>query len=181
MTPKKDPEYQYRYKKPKKSKRIEGDEFWYFLLHNVYSSLIFGISGYILGIFEYNFSNWWDFLTLVFFDALIYVMFLMILCGLAGRGLAYITLKIIFERKRKDGTTRVMKKIGELQSGINKLASWSYIISILLSAFIFTLGIFPILESRIFGTSTFTTIVWTYLIVKVSIFLIVIFISNFKM
>ena len=143
--------------------------------------MIFGISGFILGIFEYSFTSWLDFLTLVFFEALIYVMFLMVLCGLIGRGLAYITLKLIFERKRKDRTTRVMKKIGEINTGINKIVSFAYIISILLSAFIFTLGIFPILESRIFGTSTFTTIVWTYLIVKVSIFLIVVFISNFKM
>jgi hypothetical protein len=163
--------------KRRKTRRVEGDYLWYFILHNLYSSVFFALIGTILGIFSQQFLILTEIFSLLFLEVLFSVIVLMIVTGLIGRIAAYFTLKIIY-RWRDAGA---MKTIGEYNKGINKMTSISYFIAISLSSLVFTLGIFPIIESRLFGESTTFTVVLTYLFIKIAIFLIVSLFSGFKL
>jgi hypothetical protein len=163
-------------KKRQKMRRVEGDFLWYFLLHNLFSVFLFSFLGSILGLFDYNFLYLIGIFSLLFVEVFFRVTVLAFITGLFGRITAYITLKVIYDWRKL-----APKKIGEYNRGINKITSFSYLISIVLSSLIFTLGIFPIIESRIFGESTITTVMLTYLIIKIAIFIIVRGISQFKL
>ena len=163
--------------KKQRARKIEGDAIWYFFLHNFYSALLFAVVGFSLGIFAYEFLTLLEIFSWVFFDVVFQVVLIMVFTGLVGRFFAYLTLKAIFDWKLH----RAMKSIGTLNSGINKIVSWTYIISVALTAFIFTLGIFPIIQFEIFGKDTFTTIVWTFLVLKISIFVAVRIFAGFKL
>lgn len=73
-----------------------------------------------------------------------------------------------------------MKRFGELQKGVNKIGM-VYLVSTLISSVLFAFGAIAILENMIYDKPTIFTLFATYLILKMTIFVIVKSFFNLKL
>ncbi|KKN04918.1 hypothetical protein LCGC14_1092580 [marine sediment metagenome] len=150
----------------KRAERISGDLYLYFILHTIFSILVFFI--FTVGLFKIyiyeikeitiGFLFGADFWELVF---QIFAMY--IISSIMGRIAGYYAIKGYCKRKKK-----AMKRWGELNSGINKVGL-VFISSALLTSFLYSLGIIAILQDRIFDENSFLTLLGTYILLKLGV------------
>lgn len=157
--------------------RVQGDAYYFFGLHTLISMFVTVYIIYTLNLFgERNYSLSYLFTSECWL--LVFQMFaIFILVGLLARFLAYIILKLIFTY----GLEKEIKKIKELNVGINKMTSVSYFLAAFFSAITFTLGLLYILQDRLFGKTQFITLLGAYIVLKVGIYLLVWFIVESKL
>jgi len=161
-------EYPYYYKKQKKKPRVEGDSVYYFLLHNIISMLVFFAFSYPVGLYNEQTELLSDILSFNFFKSILIIFGLMVLSGVIGRAVAYIIIKLVFNLWL-DKTT---KKLGELNKGSLNKISFSYFISVFISAVIFAFGALGIVQMKLFGNTTFYSLILTYLLIKIIVFFV---------
>lgn len=102
-----------------------------------------------------------------FLDFILLIFIFSLGAGLLGRLLAYLIMKLYFDWKRK-----AMKKVGELNRGINKV-SVGFFLSAFITAIAYSLGVVAILQDKMFNTHTLITLMATYLVLKIGIYFLV--------
>lgn len=158
-------EEKLKYQKIKK--RGEADRFIYFIIHTSIATLLFILIAIRLDFFalrsdsiSYLFS--WEYIELIF------IVFLWnIICSILARILGYYLLKFIYLES-------VTKNIIDLNAkGINRL-SVRYFLALFITSVLWTLGALLILSEQLFGDveDEISALVLTYVIIKVSVFII---------
>ena len=173
-----------KYKAPKTKKirikskgRVQGDAYYFFAWHTLISMLT---TVYI--IITWNLLPQEDLSLSYLFTSecwlLVFQMFgIFILVGFMARLLAYAILKIFFTY----GLKKEIKKINELNVGINKMTSVSYFLAAFFSAITFTLGVMFLLQDNLFDTDSYVTLFGAYIVLKVVIYVVAWFIVESKL
>jgi len=153
--------------------RVSGDAIWYFFLHNSISLFIF--FGFILqlGLFDRQSDTITDLLSWSYAELVLTLFGISLLAGLLGRIFGYFILRLIFRKNP-------IKKIGEFNQGINKLG-FSFLISTMISSVLFSIGATAVLQEAIFNEDTLFTLIATYVIIKICVFLITRMFTSFKL
>jgi len=159
-----------------KKGRVQGDFITYFALHNLISMLLFFWIAIPLGFFEQKTEVISDIFSLTFLELIVNVFALTLFTGIISRVFGWLLLRFIVVYWRK----REMKKFGELNQGINKI-SIVYILSIFVSSVLFAIGALTILQYVIFGAESLITLVATYIILKIGVYLLIRFFSGAKL
>lgn len=148
----------------KKLVRSDVDAISFFFWHNIISMFLFFMCTMSFGFYgardrsiAYIFS-----LDFLWFILLIFVCSMG--AGLLGRLLAYILMKVYFDWRGK-----VMKKVGDLNRGINKI-SVAFFLSAFLTAVAFSLGVVIILQDKVFNQNSLLTLMGSYLLLKIGIY-----------
>lgn len=144
--------------------RMEGESIYYFTLHNIFSMLIF-MTIINLGGYVNVYQTWTDAISLEFLVDIMRIFGLYIFSGILGRAFGFLFIRWHSKRREKES-----KKFNELDKGINKM-SYIWIISLLIGAILFVIGAYTGLQQIIFGTINIGTIIITYLVVKIIIYL----------
>jgi len=166
----------YKKERKLKSKRVQGDSVYFFILSNIVSLVVFFILAFNLDIFNSTVVTISDMISFDFGRLLLMIFGLMLVSGIVGRIMAYITIRLIAHYYMG----RETKKIGEFISGINGI-SFSYFFSTLISAILFAIGGLKVIQEKIFGEVTIITLIFTYVIVKIIVFLISRLFSSWKL
>ena len=156
--------------KREKTERVEAEAISYFFWHNLFSVFIFFLMTMQFGLFkERNYS--FSYIFSIDFGLFVIIIFCFsLLAGFIGRLTAYIVLKAYFSwRNKRNRKIKVMKKFGELNSGINKI-SIAFFISAFITAVVFSLGVVLLLQNMLFDENTLLTLMATYLLLKIGIF-----------
>lgn len=159
----------------KPEKRVEGEILIYALFHNTLSGLLFILITTSMGIYELRVDNISILLTSQFLSMIFTIFVVSLITGIIGRFFAFFTLKFIFSYCNKP-----MKKFGEINRGINKIGM-VFLVSTLITSFLFALGIIAILENMIYDKTTILTLFATYLIIKITVFMTVKIFFNLKL
>lgn len=140
--------------------RTKGDSWIYFGLHSIIGSALFIFISLPLNLFNLYAGSVSSLFTSDFLLSLLLVLILSVGTNISGRIIAYLLLSLFYVKT-------IMKTPYELNfdNGINKIGT-RYVVSILISSLIFSLGLIYILESKIFGDNTLTSFALTYLIIK---------------
>lgn len=171
------PDPMFDKQKRRRAGRVEGDFIYFTVLHNIISMILFFSTANVLGLFERRSEKVIDFFTFDFISLVAVVFVLSVMFGLFSRLLAYLIMYQIYIRWRKTE----MKKIGELNRGINKM-SLAYFISALIGSIFFSIGVVIIIHSVVFGNSeTVISLLISYLVMKGIIFFGVRLFSNFSL
>jgi len=169
------------YRKRERNKKAEGENLTYFIFHNIISSLLFIWLGLRFDIFEvrefiipgdlFNSEFIIDFLILY-----VTILGLSALTIFLGRLFGYLILMLAF-RKAVNDIIIINKE------GINRI-SMTLVVSVLISSFVFQIGLLIIIHRRIFGEldslknviGLFIVYIW----VKIGIYFIAKFITKSK-
>ena len=156
--------------KKDKTERVEAEAISYFFWHNLFSVFIFFLMTMQFGVFgERNYSASYLF-SMAFVEFVLVIFCFSLIAGFLGRLLAYIVLRLYFSwRSKKNGRIKVMKKFGELNSGLNKI-SITFVISAFITAVVFAFGVVILLQNMLFDENTLLTLMATYLLLKMGIF-----------
>ncbi|MCP4651530.1 MAG: hypothetical protein GY853_15820 [PVC group bacterium] len=163
-------------RKKRRRGRVEGDAIYYFAIHNLFSAVFFFAFTLGMDIYTQQTEMLSELLSFSFLELILTIFGLLLLSGIIGRFFAFFFLKAMF------GIVigREMKKFGELNDGLNKI-SFSFIIASFVSAILFAVGALSIVQSKIFGQMTFWTLVFTYVMIKVVVFVLVRLFSESKL
>jgi len=159
-----------------KAERASGDVLTFFLLHNLFSVFYFFVVTIAMGIYSaqdeiYGYtwiqligylisSNFWELTIFRVFP-------ICILAGVAGRITAFYGIKAcISYRDRKLKTKRATKKWSELTKGINRMGI-KFVITSLLTSFIYTVGLITMLSYALFNEATLLPLIIAYSVVKI--------------
>ena len=154
--------------------RVEGENLYYFALHNMISGSLFLIITALSGIWEIRQTNILNLFTSEFIELVLVLFAIYLLTGITGRITAFFLMKYLLKANDK-----VMKKFWDANKGINKIGM-VWLLSILLSSLIFAFGIIALLQNAIYDENTFFTLIGTYLIVRLIVYLFFKVISYFK-
>ncbi|MHA1502436.1 MAG: hypothetical protein ACTSSB_11350 [Candidatus Heimdallarchaeota archaeon] len=155
------------------NRRVQGDSLYYFCFHNLISILLFFLFALNLKLFESQSDEISQILSIGYVQLLFMIFGISLLCGILGRIIAYILLKMVFKNKP-------IKTFGEFNQGINKI-SMSYLLSTFVSAVIFSIGAFAILQNVLFDEESLFTLMATYIIIKIGVYLATRMFSSFKL
>ena len=156
--------------------RVTGEGIWYFLVHNMISIVLFFMLTIGFSLYGKKDSNIAFLFDIEYWKLVLIIFGILLMSGVMARILAYVFLWLFFKYARK----RIMRKFGDLNTGINKI-SFPFLITSLIAAVIYSLGVVLILQQAIFSQQTFWTLVMTYIIIKITIFLIVKLVTQFKL
>ena len=159
----------------RKAQRVEGEILWYLLFYNTISGLLFILITTSLGIYDLSEDTISIIITSEFLNLIFIIFIVSLITSIVGRFIAFFTLKFIFSYYNKP-----MKRFGELQKGVNKIGM-VYLVSTLISSVLFAFGAIAILENMIYDKPTIFTLFATYLILKMTIFVIVKSFFNLKL
>jgi len=146
---------------------------YYFLFHNLISIMLFFFIALQLRLFESQSSEISHLLSIAYVQLVLLIFGISLLSGIIGRIFAYVLIKMIFKKKP-------IKTIGEFNRGINKI-SMSYLLSTFLSAIIFSIGAFAILQNMLFNEDSLFTLIATYTVIKIGVYLATRTFSSFKL
>ena len=167
------------YRKKERKKKAEGERLTYFIFHNIMSSLLFIWLGLRFDIFEVReftfpgdlFSSEFiiDFLILY-----VTILGLSTLTIFLGRLFGYLILMLAF-KKGIDDIVIINKE------GINRV-SMTLVVSVLISSFVFQIGLLIIIHRRIFGEldslKSIIGLFVVYIWLKIGVYLIAKFITK---
>lgn len=136
------------YRKRERNTKAEGERLTYFILHNIISSLLFIWLGFrfdIFGVREFTFpGDLFDSEFIIDFLILyVTILGLSVLSIVIGRIVGYLILMLAFKKAINDIVT-INKE------GINRI-SMTLVVSVLISAFVFQIGLLIIIHRGIFG------------------------------
>ncbi len=154
--------------------RVEGENLYYFTLHNMISGSLFLLITGLSGIWEVKTTNLFNLFTSEFIELIFYLFTIYLVTGILGRVTAFFLMKYLLKMNEK-----IMKKFWNINKGINKLGV-VWLISILISSFIFALGIVALLQNAIYDKDTVFTLIGTYIIVRVIVYLSIKIVSYIK-
>jgi len=169
----KKPKVKSKEKYKKREGRSEGDQMIYYLLHSVISSFLFIMLAIYLNFFRLK-SDTMNFIFSVDFLMTILAIFIVsIITNFFGRIVAYLVLQLIYRRT-------ATKTFLELNStGLNKLGI-RYLVATLIASLLFTTGMVYILQLKIFGEDTIVSLILTYILIKIFIFILTKFLIGVK-
>lgn len=159
----------------RKAERVEGEILWYLVFYNTISGLLFILITNSMGIYELKEDSISIILTSDFLFLIFAIFVVSLITSIVGRIIAFFTLKFIFNRYNKN-----MKRFGEINKGMNKIGM-VYLVSTLITALLFALGAVAILENLIYDKTTVLTLFATYLILKITVYILVKLFFNFKL
>lgn len=165
-----------------KGVRASGDILNYFILHNIISVIWF--FGFTVGFDIYRPHNisFWLLFTAEFWTLVIFQIFpIFIVSGVIGRVTAYGLIKAYYwYENRKRTINRAVKGWSELNEGINKMGI-RFIITALITSFIYSFGIMTILQYVIFNEDTILGFIIIYIGVKIGVFFLVRYLVSAKL
>lgn len=159
----------------RKAQRVEGEILWYLVFYNTISGLLFILITTSMGIYELKEDTISIILTSDFLFLIFAIFVVSLITSIIGRIVAFFTLKFIFTQYGKN-----MKRFGEINTGMNKIGM-VYIISTLITTILFAFGAVAILENVIYDKTTVLTLFATYLILKITVYILVKLFFNFKL
>lgn len=162
------------YKNISGSKRIEGDKWYYFIIHSIFSGIIFFFFAINLGLLSNSSETISELISINFFFVILIVFVVSVISSILGRVISYYFIKTIIVyvpryismKKNKPFNLKEMRRFWELNTGINKMG-YLFLIASLLSSLFFSIGALTIVQSKIFGTSNIYTLVTTYFVLMV--------------
>ena len=170
------------YRRHGKSERASGDLLWYFITHNLISVTFFFLFSMSMGVYieqgkvfgytwiqvlEYVFSK--EFLELTVFQ----IFPLSVVSSILGRITAFYLLRGYYAyRDRKSKMKRAMKRWSELNKGINRMGI-KFLITALITSFIYSLGIISMLSYAIFDENTLLPLIVIYTSLKIGTYFFV--------
>ncbi len=156
--------------------RVTAEGLWYFILHNIMSIVIFFILTISFELYGEKNSDIAFLFDIEYWKLVFTIFSILLISGIFSRIFSYIFLVIFFKYARK----RIMRKFGDLNTGVNKIG-FPFLITALIAAIAYSLGVVLILQQAIFSQQTFWTLVATYVIIKIVIFLSIKLLTQFKM
>lgn len=157
----------------KNVERTKGDGWVYYGLHSIIGSALFLFISLPFNLFKLYNGSISSLFTSDFLLSLILVLSLSVGTNVFGRIIAYRLLSLIYMKT----TTKTIKELN-FNNGMNKMGM-RYVVSMLISSLVFSLGVIYILESKIFGDNTLTSFTLTYIIIKlISYVFTVIFVAS---
>ena len=157
------------------SERVVGDSISYFIFHNIISVTLFFVFTLSLRLYGDKNSNIGYILTSDFWLLFLQIFAISLLSGIIARITVFVIMRAYYSWRNKS-----MKRWGEISTGINKVGL-TFLISTLFTALVFCLGLIPILQNRIFDENTLFTLIVSYLIIKLGIFLIIRLLTETKL
>lgn len=160
-----------------KTERVSGDLLNYFVLHNVYSSLLFFLITFCVGIYAQQLEVYdlggWELVSYIisskFLEMAIQTTFILFLCCVIGRIGAYYSIKAYLEyRDRKQQVIRATKRWSEYNQKINRMG-FKWFISTIFTAIIYCLGAITILSIMLFNEKTLLPLLMVYVFVKIGV------------
>lgn len=145
------------------------------MMHNLISVLIFTVVVWRLGLHIVPQDKISYMLSEEFFWLFLKLILISLIGGLIGRIVAYFFLSFWY----KEQEIRI-ESIGTLNKGMNRIPSWTWLFSIVLSSFAFAVGLFEILQDRLFGREDLFVLIAIYLLIKIGIYIIVKITIGFK-
>jgi len=154
--------------------RASGDLFGYFLLHNLISVWFFFVFTIGLGIYTERDVTFVYFFSSEFWELTIFQIFpISVISSILGRITAFYGVKGCYkymDRNRK--VKKPTKRWSEMNRGINRMGL-RFLITALLTSFIYSLGIIILLSYSIFNEATLLPLMLIYFSLKVTIYLFV--------
>lgn len=157
------------------SQRVVGDSIWYFCFHNLVSVSLFFIFTLSWGLYGEKNSNIGYIFSTDFWLLFLQIFAISLISGIIARISVFIIMRAYYRWQGKS-----MKRWGEISSGMNKIGL-TFLLSTLLTALVFCLGLIAILQDRIFDEKTLLTLMFSYLIIKLGIFFIIRLLTEVKM
>ena len=162
-----------------KTERASGDLLWYFLLHNLISVLFFFVFTILMGIYVslidiYGFS-WVQVIGYLinrdFWELVVFQIFpISVISSVLGRIAAFYCIKGYYKyRDRKAKVIRATKRWSELNKGINRIGI-KFLITSLITSFIYAFGMVSILSNIIFNQVAFLPLLVVYSMLKIGVF-----------
>lgn len=154
------------------SERASGDLFGYFLLHNLISVLFFFWFTMSLGIYVERDFMFGYFISSEFWELTIFQIFpLSVISSLLGRVTAFYSIKGYYKYiERKTKIKRTTKRWSEMNRKINRMGL-RFLITALLTSFIYSVGMITMLSYAIFDETTLLPLMVIYFGLKVGIYL----------
>lgn len=151
-----------------KSERVGGDALTYFIVHNSFSIFLFFVVTLYFGIYAGKEQLIGFVFQKEFWELTLFQIFpISVLCSLLGRiGSYYIINSYIRYKNKKRTIKKSTKRWGELNEGINRLGL-VFIISALITSFIYSLGLVAILQFVVFNEESFFALISIYVILKI--------------
>lgn len=149
-----------------KSEKTEGEHVIYFLLHYTVSTIFFFGFTLRFGIYEIEDYTITYLFTLEFLELIGVLFCISILCTIIGRTLAYALLWVIHTQF----LDKTIKNFRGINTGINKITIYKFIIMTILSSFFFAIGFITILQDTLFDEKTLGSLIIVYLLVKLGTF-----------
>jgi len=159
-------------------KRMEGDNIIYFMIHNSISFVAFFFIAWNLNLFDVGDDSISYLISMEFLRLLLLIFGLSLICSLLiGRILGYGILWIIFNF----GLKKKVRTFWHLNThGMNEI-NLSYLISTILSSLMFAVGALFVLENKLFGENTLFSLIITYILIKIIIYLFTRVFSTIKL
>ena len=162
--------------------RVTGDAVVYFILHNLISVFFFFLFTIRLEVYDATIMTFSDIFTLEFWGlVIIEVFFLSVVSGIIGRVGAYLSIKTYFYfRNQKRTKKKIMKRWGELHSGINEFNLIIFVLTSFITSLVYSLGVIAVLQNKIFDEESLLTLIGIYVMVKIGIYFLVRWIAKSK-
>lgn len=151
----------------KKSERATGDLITYFAFHNLISVLLVFILTVSFKIYISKIEDVtiWFIFGRKFWELVFLRIFpIIIISSVFGRITAYLLINAIYSYQKKS-----TKRWTELNRGLNKMG-FAFIITALITAFFYSIGIITVLQDKIFNEKTLLTLIGTYVILKLGVY-----------
>jgi hypothetical protein len=155
------------YRQKKKERRVTGDNFLYFLSHNMISIFLFFTITLAWGLYGEKNSSIVFFISKDFWTLFGMVFFISILSGISARIIVYVIINKIYTSNEKH-----VKKFSEINTGVNKLGL-NFFLSTFFTCLVFCLGLVTVLQEALFKELTIFTLIFTYVGIKIVIFFII--------
>lgn len=163
-------------KSRKHSERATGDLLLYFLSHNFISMMFFFLITINIGIYAGKYTSLAFIFSMEFLELTLFKVFpIIILSGVIGR-ITALGIMRGYNRWQK----RATKRWSELQRGINKIGL-RYIITVLITSFLYTAGVVAILSYAIFNETALLSLMITYSFLKIGTYFIVRYLVGSKL
>lgn len=162
-------------KKIRRRGRVEGDSIYYFALHNFISMITFFAIAVPLGLFTTEIELVEDLFSFEFLGFILIIFGLTFLSGILARIIAYVAMFYF----TKNVLNKQLKTLGQFNDGINKVGM-AFAISLFISSVLFAIGAIAIIESMLFTEQTLITLLATYMLIKLLIFIFVKLLMNAK-
>lgn len=148
-------------------KNASNTDISYFVQHNLFSIIFFFTVAMAINLFEQQTYSLWDILSWDFCKFIALIFGLNVLVGLLARILAHLILYYYFKSQEK-----TIKPFIDMNTGINAM-DFVYFLTTIISSITFAIGLIGLLQIKVFQENTLTTLVGSYIIIKLIIYVIV--------